>query len=244
MYNILHPIHPVKGINLFPFYLTGVNPVPIHKSGHVMDLGEEALLSKGDQELLRSHVEEEFGAMVDIPEDSSHSKFSWKKLLAYTGPGWLMSIAYLDPGNLESDLQAGAVAGYSLIWVLFWSTILGLALQILAARLGSVTGKSLAEICREEYPKPVSLLLWIITESSIIGSDIQEVVGSAIAFNLLFGLPLWIGVLVTACDSFTFLFLNFFGIRKLEAFFGAMILTMGICFGIMCRMPSFDPITF
>ena len=205
-----------------------------------METQEEPLLNAEDQQQLRSHIEEEFGASaVEIPDDDSHSKFSWKKLLAYTGPGWLMSIAYLDPGNLESDLQAGAVAGYSLIWVLFWATVLGLALQILSARLGAITGKNLAEICREEYPRSVSLFLWIMAEIAIIGSDIQEVIGSAIALQLLFGFPLWAGVLITALDSFTFLFLNFFGIRKLEAFFGALILTMGVCFGIMCELEPF-----
>jgi natural resistance-associated macrophage protein len=205
-----------------------------------METQEEPLLNAEDQQQLRSHIEEEFGASaVEIPDDDSPSKFSWKKLLAYTGPGWLMSIAYLDPGNLESDLQAGAVAGYSLIWVLFWATVLGLALQILSARLGAITGKNLAEICREEYPRSVSLFLWIMAEIAIIGSDIQEVIGSAIALQLLFGFPLWAGVLITALDSFTFLFLNFFGIRKLEAFFGALILTMGVCFGIMCELEPF-----
>ena len=95
-----------------------------------------------------------------------------------------MSIAYLDPGNLESDLQAGAVAGYQLIWVLWWSTVLGWFIQTLAARLGVVTGKHLAQICRYEYSKPVALILWVMTEFAIIGSDIQEVVGSAVAFQV------------------------------------------------------------
>jgi hypothetical protein len=138
---------------------------------------------------------------VSIPElaaeDGVETRFSWRLLWAYTGPGWLMSIAYLDPGNLESDLQAGAYTGYQLIWVLFWSTVLGLVLQILAARLGVVTGKHLAQVCRENYSPVMAKLLWIMTELAIIGSDIQEVIGSAIAFKILFGLPLWAGVLIT-----------------------------------------------
>eukprot|EP01084_Bolivina_argentea_P210037 357637_1 len=142
---------------------------------------------------------------VDFDEDvydvdSYKPSFSFRRLWAYTGPGWLMSIAYLDPGNLESDLQAGAVAGYQLIWVLWWSTVLGWLIQTLSARLGVVTGRHLAQICRYEYNKPVALALWIMTELAIIGSDIQEVVGSAVAFRVLFGWPLWIGCLLTAVD--------------------------------------------
>ena len=143
-----------------------------------------------------------------------------------------MSIAYLDPGNLESDLQAGAVAGYQLIWVLWWSTVLGWLIQTLSARLGVVTGRHLAQICRYEYGKCISLILWIMTELAIIGSDIQEVVGSAVAFNVLFGWPLWIGCLLTAIDAFTFLLLTKLGMRFLEAFFCTLICIMAITFAI------------
>ena len=156
--------------------------------------------------------------------------FNWRVFWSFTGPGWLMSIAYLDPGNIESDLQAGAFGGYQLIWVLFLSTAIGLVLQCLAARLGTVTGKNLAEMCHLSYSRPVSVTLWIMTEIAIIGSDIQEVVGSAIAFRILFGWPLYVGVLVTGLDTFTFLFLHYFGVRKLEAFFAALIFTMCVCF--------------
>lgn len=164
------------------------------------------------------------------PDDTHPARFSWRLLWAYTGPGWLMSIAYLDPGNLESDLQAGAYTGYQLIWVLFWSTVLGLVLQILAARLGVVTGKHLAQVCRENYSPAMSNVLWVMTELAIIGSDIQEVIGSAIAFKILFGLPLWAGVLITGADTFTFMLLHALGVRKLEAFFATLIGTMSICF--------------
>ncbi len=108
--------------------------------------------------------------------------------------------------------------------------MLGLVLQILAARLGVVTGKHLAQVCREQYRPAVSRALWLMTELAIIGSDIQEVIGSAIAFKILFGLPLWIGVLITAADTFTFLLLHAFGVRKLEAFFAVLIATMAVCF--------------
>lgn len=128
--------------------------------------------------------------------------FSWRKLWLFTGPGFLMSIGFLDPGNLEGDLQAGAIAGYSLLWLLLWATVMGLLIQLLSARLGVATGKHLAEICREEYPKWVRLALWVMTEVALIGADIQEVIGSAIALRILSNgaLPLWAGVILTALD--------------------------------------------
>jgi len=165
-------------------------------------------------------------------ESWENSRFSFRRLWAYMGPGWLMSIAYLDPGNLESDLQGGAQAGYQLIWVLFWATVGGWVMQNLASRLGVVTGRHLAEICRTEYDKATALILWLLTELAIIGSDIQEIVGSAIAFKLLFGLPLIYGCFITALDTFTFMLVHYYGVRKLEALVGFLITTMAITFGI------------
>ncbi|XP_063422811.1 natural resistance-associated macrophage protein 2-like [Mytilus trossulus] len=166
---------------------------------------------------------------IPITKDKS---FSFRKLWAFTGPGFLMSIAYLDPGNIESDLQAGAIAKYKLIWVLMWSTVLGLILQLLAARLGCVTGMNLAQVCHLEYPMFPRITLWLMVEIAIVGSDIQEVIGSAIALNLLSNhkIPIWAGVLITGVDTFTFLFLESAGLRKLEAFFGALITTMAVTF--------------
>lgn len=173
-------------------------------------------------------------AEVDLPSPNSKRQrcccCDLYTLWKFTGPGWLMSIAYLDPGNLEADLQSGAYTGYQLLWMLFWATIAGLLLQILAARLGVVTGKNLAQMCRLEYSRPVSNLLWVMTETAIIGSDIQEVLGSAIALKLLFGLDLWVGCLITGLDTFTFLIIHAYGVRKLEAFFAALIFTMMVCF--------------
>lgn len=128
--------------------------------------------------------------------------FSWKKLWLFTGPGFLMSIAFLDPGNLEGDLQAGAIAGYSLLWLLMWATAIGLLVQLLSARLGVATGRHLAELCREEYPPWARMVLWVMAELALIGSDIQEVIGSAIAIRILSNgiVPLWGGVTITALD--------------------------------------------
>ncbi|KAE8984706.1 Metal transporter [Phytophthora fragariae] len=163
-------------------------------------------------------------------EEPTTCGFSWRTLWAYAGPGWLMSIAYVDPGNLESDLHAGAYAGYQLIWVLFGATAMGFFLQVLAARLGVVTGKNLAEMCTAVYPRWASLTLWIMTEIAIVASDVQEVLGSSIAFQVLFGFPLWIGCLTTGFDTLTFLLLHRYGIRKLEAFFVSLIVVMLVCF--------------
>nr|WNH25160.1 natural resistance-associated macrophage protein 2 [Fagopyrum tataricum] len=150
----------------------------------------------------------------------------------FTGPGFLMSIAFLDPGNLEGDLQAGAIAGYSLLWLLLWATIMGLLIQLLSARVGVATGKHLAELCREEYPNWARVLLWIMAEVALIGADIQEVIGSAIAIQILSRgvLPLWVGVVITASDCFFFLFLENYGVRKLEAVFAVLISTMALSF--------------
>ncbi|GFZ18801.1 NRAMP metal ion transporter 2 [Actinidia rufa] len=139
---------------------------------------------------------------VAVDDWAKTPPFSWKKLWLFTGPGLLMSIAFLDPGNLEGDLQAGAVAGDSLLWLLLWATAMGLLVQLLAARLGVATGRHLAELCRDEYPKWAGLVLWAMAELALIGADIQEVIGSAIAIKILSNgvVPLWAGVVITACD--------------------------------------------
>uniref|UniRef100_A0A8C1RYN1 Solute carrier family 11 member 2 n=1 Tax=Cyprinus carpio TaxID=7962 RepID=A0A8C1RYN1_CYPCA len=167
------------------------------------------------------------------PRDAQGDLFSFRKLWAFTGPGFLMSIAYLDPGNIESDLQSGAIAGFKLLWVLLVATIIGLLLQRLAARLGVVTGMHLAEVCNRHYPTVPRIILWLMVELAIIGSDMQEVIGCAIAFNLLSvgRIPLWAGVLITIFDTFVFLFLDKYGLRKLEAFFGFLITIMALSFG-------------
>ena len=175
-------------------------------------------------------------------------RFSLRKLWLFTGPGFLMSIAYLDPGNIESDLQSGAKAGYSLLWILLTSTVLGFLLQRLALRLGVVSGKHLAEVCHEQYPRVPRFMLWIMVEVAIIGSDMQEVIGTAIAFYLLSWdqdsetgrIPLYAGVLITITDTFIFLFLDKF-VRKLELFFGFLITVMAITFGIEFVIALNDP---
>ncbi|XP_018408059.1 PREDICTED: natural resistance-associated macrophage protein 1 [Nanorana parkeri] len=181
---------------------------------------------KDDKE--RTYLDEK----IPVPT-TDRPGFSFRKLWAFTGPGFLMSIAYLDPGNIESDLQCGAIAGFKLVWVLLGATFLGLLCQRLAVRLGVVTGRDLGEICRAYYPKAPRWILWVLVEIAIIGSDMQEVIGTAIAFSLLSSgkIPLWGGVLITIVDTLFFLFLDKYGLRKLEAFFAFLITIMAITFG-------------
>ena len=150
-----------------------------------------------------------------------------------------MSIAYLDPGNIAGDLEAGTSGGYKLIWTLMWATALGWYYQVLSAKIGCTTQRNLAKLCHQQYPKYMTYILWIMTEFAIIGSDIQEVIGSATALNILFGIPLWSGALITIVDSFLFLFIHYYGVRKLEAFFAFLISVMTVCF--MVNMIAANP---
>uniref|UniRef100_A0A0N5ADF7 Nramp-domain-containing protein n=1 Tax=Syphacia muris TaxID=451379 RepID=A0A0N5ADF7_9BILA len=159
--------------------------------------------------------------------------FSFRKLWAFTGPGFLMSIAYLDPGNIESDLQSGSNAQYDLLWVLLIAHIFGLLLQRLCARVSVVTGYDIAQTAQRYYHSLPKYFLWIMAEVAIIGSDMQEVIGTATAIYLLSNgwVPLWAGVLITICDTFTFMFLDRFGVRKFEFIFCFLISVMAATFG-------------
>ncbi|EAS05370.1 NRAMP (natural resistance-associated macrophage protein) metal ion transporter family protein (macronuclear) [Tetrahymena thermophila SB210] len=159
-------------------------------------------------------------------------KFSFRECLSYFGPGLLVSIAYLDPGNLAGDMDAGLNGKYHLLWVLFLATALGFVFQNRAMMIGLVSGKDMAKLCRYYYPRKMSILLWIMAEIAIIGSDIQEVLGSAIALQILFGLKLWIGVLLTITTTVLILLVKYIGMRALEVFFAILIGTMAICFFI------------
>lgn len=168
-----------------------------------------------------------------LAKGGQDGSMAWlRKLLVFTGPGWLMSIAYVDPGNLEADLQCGAQFGYQLLWALLYATGFGLAMQLIAARLGVATRHHLAEICRKHYTgRATRIFLWLATEMAIIGSDIQEVIGCSIGLQMIFGLPLACGVLITASAAFTFLFLERIGVRPLELFFGLLILVLSVTMG-------------
>src|SRR5229473_7398065 len=129
----------------------------------------------------------------------------WRRLFAFTGPAYLISVGYMDPGNWATDLEGGARFGYSLLWVLVLSNLMAILLQTLSARLGIVTQRDLAQACRETYPRAVSYLLWVLCEIAIAACDLAEVLGAAIALNLLFHIPLLLGVLVTAADTLVLL---------------------------------------
>jgi manganese transport protein len=138
----------------------------------------------------------------------------------------------MDPGNWATDLEGGARFGYQLIWVLLMSNLMAVLLQTLSARMGIVTGRDLAQACRENYPKPVSYVLWVLCEIAIAACDLAEVLGTAIGLNLLFGVPLIYGVVITGIDTMIFLVIQNYGIRKMEALILALVATIGICFGI------------
>ncbi|CAI7775782.1 unnamed protein product, partial [Closterium sp. NIES-54] len=156
----------------------------------------------------------------------------WSKFWAYVGPGFLVAIAYIDPANFESDLKAGAAYQYSLLWVLLLASLAGLLIQSLSANLGIVTGKHLAQHCRAEYPRGVNLALWVIAEIEIIASDIPEVIGTAFALNMLFGIRLWAGVIITGFSTLLFLGLQRFGVRNLEVFIALLVMVIACCFFI------------
>ncbi|KAL0006103.1 hypothetical protein SO802_013664 [Lithocarpus litseifolius] len=155
---------------------------------------------------------------------------SWKNLFAYMGPGFLVSIAYIDPGNFETDLQAGAQYKYGLLWIILVASCAALIIQSLAANLGVVTGKHLAEHCRNEYNKVPNFILWVLAEVAIVACDIPEVIGTAFALNMLFSIPLWCGVLLTGLSTLVLLTLQQYGVRKLEFLIAFLVLTIAACF--------------
>jgi len=186
---------------------------------------------EGDGEV---EVDSDDGEAVEDPNAPLTFKFSFRKLLRFMGPGWLMSLAYLDPGNLESDLQQGAYTRYHLVWVLWWATVMGLVLQELSSRIGVVTGMDMAQMVRSKYPKWLNYVIYVNMEIAVIASDIQEVVGSGIALNLLSngGIPVWAGCIITGADTFTFLAVHYLGVRYLEALVCFLVSVMSVSFFI------------
>jgi len=156
----------------------------------------------------------------------------WRKALAFAGPGYLVAVGYMDPGNWATDLAGGARFGYTLLSVVLLSNLMAILLQSLALRLGIVSGRDLAQACRDHYSRRVSFALWVLCEIAISACDLAEVIGSAIALNLLFGIPLIWGVCLTALDVLIILLLQHRGFRYLEAFIIALVLTIGACFAL------------
>ena len=154
----------------------------------------------------------------------------WRKLLAFSGPGYLVAVGYMDPGNWATDLAGGSAFGYTLLSVILISNLMAILLQTLSARLGIATGRDLAQSCRDHYSRPAVIAHWVLCEIAICACDLAEVIGSAIALNLLFGIPLVLGVCLTALDVLAILYLQNKGFRYLEAFVLALITTIGVCF--------------
>src|SRR5260221_1993033 len=174
----------------------------------------------------------------------SESWSNWRKLLAFVGPGLMVAVGYMDPGNWATDLAGGARFGYLLLSVILISNIMAIVLQYLSLKLGIVTGRDLAQACRDHYPRPIVLFLWVLCEIAIAACDLAEVIGSAIALNLVFGIPLVFGVLITASDVIIVLFLQHRGFRYVEILVGTVIFVIGSCFlfELIVAHPSFSAI--
>jgi len=179
-------------------------------------------------------------ASVSVPR---HSGF-WRTLLAFVGPGLLVAVGYMDPGNWATDLAGGAQFGYLLLSVILISNLVAILLQHLALRLGIATGRDLAQACRDHYSRPVALTLWVLSELAIAATDIAEVIGSAIALNLLFGIPLVAGVILTASDVLIVLFLQHKGFRYVEALVASLIFIIAAAFAyeLLLAQPAMSAI--
>jgi manganese transport protein len=179
-------------------------------------------LPRGERSLREVH------GSIPVPTDAGF----WRKLLAFAGPGYLVAVGYMDPGNWATDLAGGARYGYTLLSVILLSNLMAILLQALAVRLGIASGRDLAQACRDHYSRPVTIFLWILCEIAIAACDLAEVIGAAIALNLLFGLPLIWGVCLTALDVLIVLFLQHRGFRYVEALVVGLILMIAGCFAI------------
>ncbi|PSC05299.1 divalent metal cation transporter [Alsobacter soli] len=165
---------------------------------------------------------------------------AWRRLLAFLGPGYLVAVGYMDPGNWATSLAGGSKFGYALLFVALLSNIMAIVLQALAARLAIGSGRDLAQACRDAYPGPVAWALWLLAELAIVATDLAEVIGTAIGLNLLFGIPLELGVLLTSLDVFLVLYLQRLGFRYVEAFIIAVLGVIASCFAVQIAMASPD----
>jgi manganese transport protein len=172
-------------------------------------------------------------SLADVYSSVGTSHVSiFRRMFAFAGPAYLVSVGYMDPGNWATDLEGGARFGYALLWVLIMSNLMAILLQTLSARLGIVSGRDLAQACRETYPRPITTALWMLSEIAIAACDLAEVLGAAIGLNLLFHIPLLAGVLLTAADTLLLLWFQGMGIRFIEAFILSLITVMAACFCI------------
>ncbi len=167
---------------------------------------------------------------LNVWQASDGSKPWFRRMLGFAGPGFLVAVGYMDPGNWGTDLAGGSQFGYALLWVILASNLMAMLLQVLCARLGIVTGRDLAQSCRDLYSKPTTIALWLLCELAIIACDLAELIGAAVALNLLLGIPLIWGVVITGFDVLLLLMLVRVGFRWLEAIVICLVATIGVCF--------------
>lgn len=165
---------------------------------------------------------------------------AWRRAAAFFGPGYLVAVGYMDPGNWATSLAGGSRFGYSLLVVALLSNIMAIVLQSLCARLAIGSGRDLARACRDAFPRPVAVILWVLAEVAIIATDIAEVIGTAIGLNLLFGVPLELGVIITALDVFLILYLQKLGFRWVEAMIIALLAVIAACFVVQIALADPD----
>jgi manganese transport protein len=199
------------------------NKTPVEKASWRLDAGTPSL--------------SEVHRTIPVPKGLSF----WRKMLAFSGPGYLVAVGYMDPGNWATDLAGGSRFGYTLLSVVLLSNLMAILLQSLCAKLGIVTGRDLAQACRDHYSKPVAISLWLLCEIAICACDLAEVLGSAIALKLLFRIPLIAGVCITALDVLAVMYLQNKGFRYIETLVVVLILTIGGCFlaEMIFSKPSF-----
>ncbi|MEP6700388.1 MAG: Nramp family divalent metal transporter, partial [Bacteroidota bacterium] len=178
----------------------------------------------------KDHQYESLSEVHQSVDTTSLKRTGWRRILAFFGPAYLVSVGYMDPGNWATDLAGGSQFGYKLIWVLVMSNLMALLLQSLSARLGIVRGRDLAQANRETYPKYINYALYGLAEIAIAACDLAEILGMAIGIQLLTGLPLIWGVSITVLDTFLFLLLQRLGMRKMEAFIIALVAIIGLSF--------------
>jgi manganese transport protein len=183
----------------------------------------------------RPSLAEVFGTISTRPTGSF-----WRKLASFLGPGYLVAVGYMDPGNWATSLAGGSKFGYALLTIALLSNLMAILLQALCARLGIGAGRDLAQACRDAFPRAVSWPLWLLAELAICATDLAEVIGTAIGLNLLFGIPLELGVLITALDVFIILWMQNMGFRWIEAFVVTLLGVITVCFGIRIAMADPD----
>lgn len=191
--------------------------------------------------MLAAEINKQRKSLDDVHSSVNTEKYSgfWKKLFAFVGPAYLVSVGYMDPGNWATDIAGGSKFGYALVWVLIMSNLMALLLQSLSARLWLVRGLDLAQASREAYHPVINFFNWILCEIAIAACDLAEVIGMAIGLQLLFHIPLLVGVSITVLDTILILFLQRYGMRKMEAFIIALVLTIGFAF--ICEMIFAQP---